>query len=752
MSIPPNQQNPLFLPYGHLLTNGDMETENVENIDVSEIIQRQGMIDTQQGFYSPMTGLSMQNRIPMNVTIPYNHMQSFPQIQGNPNTFNQQQVMSSNDMQKSTEYFNKLKENTKKETEKQLIQLEKDKNVKIERIDNREKEEITETNKVHEHDVELFTKANNENLKLLLNYLDKQSKEEDSEEKLIDTDSEKKENNTETKKPKKKDDSKKKVLLKAFEISQNSLKEGMKNLSESRIKDIKGIRKRNDENKKEINISYMGKENSIRLCSSNDYSTAIAEATIMGVAKVSRDLNEGFDMIGTAYTQLKQGIEEVNSNAKGFESFINSDYTNTKIENQQLHNTNQELTNRNAQIETTNQILNLTVNQKDEQITSLQMQNNSLQSGNTILQNNINILQQQNSEQQQRIKELQEKNNILKKTIDDNRAEIEKFMNGNNNTSDMGAIYITALTDTTQEIGKEFINYLSQRYSNVDQVNRLDECQLAETFYKQNINRHLFVKGTEISIIEIGKKIGYDEENFKIFIIEHLKNAFYSYMSALSKTTLNTNPNNQNANTIKEQSKKLNNNNNTSKSIVKEIKKTIKKLFPKIPAQQRYPQQQMPFNPFGGFSNYSPFMGQPQYQGYPQQQYIPQQNTSQFVNQPQTQYQQQRSNEPQNPQPEINIQQTSIPTGSTAKFNNISKTSETKFNGFYTVKTEEIQIKKNELYKMLSEARDNLIKEGNKNPNLDETIDRVFKTNNINDEEENIRNQIKKIVNSSKKK
>lgn len=691
MSIPPNQQNPFFFPYRNLLTSGNMETENVENIDISEILQRQGMNDTQQGFYPPMTGLYMQNRIPMNITIPYNHMQGFLQVQGNPNAFNQQQVISNDDMQKSTEYLNKLKENTKKKTEEQLIQLEKDKNVKIDKIDNREKEEITETNKIHEHDVELFTKANIENLKLLLNYLDKQSKEENSEEKLKDTDSEKKENNTETKKPKKKDDSKKKVLLKAFEISQNSLKEGMKNLSESRIKDIKGIRKRNDENKKEINISYMGKENSIRLCGSNDYSTAIAEATIMGVAETNRNVKK-LGMVtleqNIKLNNITQGIQEVNSNAKGLESFINSEYTNTRIENQQLHNMNQELTNRNVQIETTNQMLNLTVNQKEEQITSLQMQNNSLQSGNTILQNNVNTLQQQNSEQQQRINELEEKNNLLKKTIDNNRAEIEKIMEGNNNTNDMRAIYLTALTSITQEIGKEFINYLSQKFSNVDKVNGLNEYELVNSFYTQNIEKHLniIVNGTKISIIEIGKKLGFDEENFKIFIIEHLKNAFYSYMSALSQTTLNTNSDNKKAINIKEQSDsslKINNN-NTSESIVKEIRMIIEGLFSKMSPQQGYPQQQISNNPFGGFSNYIPFMVQPQYQGYPQQQYVPQQNTTQFTSQ--TQYQQQ-NNGIQNQQPDIKMQKITMPTGSTP---NMTNNPQEEFKQEYSDKQQEV--------------------------------------------------------------
>ena len=90
-------------------------------------------------------------------------------------------------------------------------------------------------------------------------------------------------------------------------------------------------------------------------------------------------------------------------------------------------------------------------------------------------------------------------------------------------------------------------------------------------------------------------------------------------------------------------------------------------LFEKYNMQQPYmqPFQQPVFtNSFGGFGNVNPFtsnpfMSQPQYQGYPQQ-HFPQQSTTQFTNQQQYQ---QPSNGMQNQQPDINVQQTAMPTG-----------------------------------------------------------------------------------------
>ena len=679
-----------------------MEIENVKNIE----LQRQGMNDTQQGFYQPMTGLSMQNRIPMNVTIPYNHMQGFLEIQGNPNTFNQQQVISNDDMQKSTEYLNKLRENSINKREEQIIQLGKQEFNELTNIDTNEKEELKKEDENLDKRIEMLVKGNTELFKIYAEYIGKEETEI--------KDSEKKESNdNEKKKPKKES------LQDALEKSQKALSKGITKLTKHSDKRKKEISTKNTERRKDIAIRFTEKKHNLIINSQNDYNSILTQVTLMGVAETNRNVKK-LGMVtleqNNKLDNITQGIEEVNSNAKGLENFINSEYTNTKIENQQLHNTNQELTNRNVQIETTNQMLNLTVNQKDEQITSLQTQNNNLQSGNTILQNSVNTLQQQNSEKQQRINELEEKNNLLKKTIDTHREEIEKIMKRENNTNDIRAIYLTALTGITQEIGKEFIYYLSKNFFNVDQVNRLNESELVNSFYTQNIEKHLniTVNGEKISIIEIGKNLGFNEENFKIFIIEHLKNAFYSYMLMLSQT----NPKNENASIIEKQSNDLLNinNNNTSESIVKEIRMIITELFSKMYPQQGYPQQQMSFNPFGGFNNYIPFMGQPQYQGYSQQQYIPQQNTTQFINQ--TQYQQ-SNNGMQNQQPDIKMHKITMPTGSVPNMTNNQKE---EFKQEYSYKQQEVpqNTSINNTYQIPEETNSNDIYIFNKQINKDD--------------------------------
>ena len=129
--------------------------------------------------------------------------------------------------------------------------------------------------------------------------------------------------------------------------------------------------------------------------------------------------------------------------------------------------------------------------------------------------------------------------------------------------------------------------------------------------------------------------------------------------------------------------------------------------------QQPYMQQFQPpvfMNPSGGFSNVNPFtsnpfMSQPQYQGYPQQQYVPQQNTTQFTNQ--TQYQQ-PSNGMQNQQPDINIQKTTMPTGSAP---NMTNNSQQEFRQEYSHQKQEVpqNTSTNNTYQVPEETNSNNI-------------------------------------------
>lgn len=731
MNTPPGQQNPFFFPYRHSLTDGSMETENIESINVKEILQGQGMNDTQQGFYQPITGIYMQNGIPMNVTIPYNYMQGFPQVQGNPNTFNQQQLISSNDIQKSTMSLAKLRTDSIIKRDEQITQLGKEESDLITNVNTDEKEELKKEDENLDKRIEMLTKGAAELFKIYTEHIDK----EESEMK----DSENKESNSdEKKKPKK---GKKESLQDGLEKSQKVLLKGITKLTKQSNERKKEISRDNEQKKKEITIRYSGKRSEVITNQQNDIISAIPQLMLSGTAHLEKTMLQQFGNAGQRINKIEGTINTLSESAKKVAEFTDNQFTSVQNERNQLFNQNTELRNINQQLNT--------------DFTQLRMENQQL--GNTISSQSTELtnLQQQNSEQQQRIRELENKNNELRNAIDENRNTIDNIMRGEKFPNSMRDIYFTALTGTTQQIGKEFIDYLRVYYPNVDKVNGLNVSQIVNAFYTQNINKYLFIpmNGTRESMIDVGNQLGFDENNFKIFIIEHLMNVFYSYMFILAGETLDKDPQNQNASDIRRQSDSSVNNKSTSESIINELRGMILNLFKEMRSQQQMPQQQMPNNPSGGFNNYNPFMSQPPQQGYSQQQqYVPQQNTSQFVNQPQTQYQQQTSNQPQNPQPEINIQQTAMPTGSTANLNNISKTSETNSNGFYTVKTKEYQFDKAALSKMLKEAQTILKNEGRTGFKLSDVIDRAFEINNINDEDGFLRSKINEIYNKPSQK
>ena len=709
MNTSPGQQNTFFFPYRQSLTDGSMETENIESINVKEILQGQGINNTQQGFYQPMTGIYMQNGIPMNVTIPYNYMQGFPQVQGNPNTFNQQQIISSNDIQKSTMSLVKLRNDSINKRDEQIAQLGKEESDLITSANTNEKEELKKEDENLDKSIEKLTKGATELFKIYAEHIDK----EESEIK----DSEKKESNSDEKKKPKKES-----LQGALEKSQKVLLKGITKLTKQSNKRKTEISAKKTETVKEITIRYSGKRSEVITNQQNDIISVLPQIMLSETAQMKETMLQQFENAGQRFTRMEGTINTLSKSANELANFTNNQYTNLQKEKDQLSNQNTELRNINQQ---------LNINS-----TQLRMENQQL--GNTINSQNTELtnLQQQNSEQQQRIKELEDKNNELRDAIYENRGIIESIRNRRATPDNIQTIYITELTNITVRIGKEFIKYLSDNYPNVEKVNGIDFDNLVKYFYEQNIYKYLSITiyGKETSIIEIGKQYNFNEENIKTFITNHLIDTFLFYMYMLSVTTLNKDPGNQKADEIRKQSNNSVHNEGTSKNIVDEIRETIKELFSTMPAQQGYAQQQMPNTPFGGFNNYNPFMSQPQYQGYPQQQYVPQQNTSQFVNQSQTQYQQQTSNQPQNQQPEINIQQTAMPTGSTANLNNISKTSETNSNGAYTVETKRYQFDKKSMNKMLEEAQTILKNEGRTRFKLKDIIDRAFEINNINDE------------------
>ena len=658
MSIPPNQ----IIPYGRM-----DEKMDEEDIDITNLTRNQNQTNSRQTYpmnmnftnpmmipmMNPMNGGSM-NGIPTNMVIPQEYLQNQPLII--PNNSNQRQVVSSNDMQKNVEYFKKMREKSIENRDRQLILLKKEELDKLTKLDAIKKEEDEKEEENFNKLIENYNKGSLEYLKIYKELIGKEETEI--------KDSENKEGNGEEKKKPKKD------LLQNVIESQKIYAKGISKLKKKHDKRKKERQLTYIEQKKEVTQHYLIERQNSTMNNQNDYISTLSQVTLMGVAKVNEDLNNGIDMIGTALGSL-------NNNAKGIANFLDKEYKDTKEDNKRLQDINQGLKEDIRQKESDNQMLNQTINIKENEITHLQTQNIGLQS-------NITDLQQQNEYNQQKINEQQDQIAKLKSVIDSNENKINEILNDRTKTEDANEAFTAALYQATKGMSKVFLDYLKENFKDINHIPRFNVYNLVNDFYNYNISKYTNIKkdGNKVSIFDI--KSSYKEEDFEQFIKENLIQTFFLYMEAFSDFDLSKHPNNENAKMIKEQSSKGINENNLSKNIIKEVKDLLKKHFPnQTPySQPFYPQpvqsqfyswyspQNTQINPFtqpGGFNN-TPNNGisfqytQPQYQ---QPQY-PQTQTNPFMNYPQQHQQEQ--------QPTVSA--TAVPTGNSGNLMNTIKPNE----------------------------------------------------------------------------
>lgn len=249
--------------------------------------------------------------------------------------------------------------------------------------------------------------------------------------------------------------------------------------------------------------------------------------------------------------------------------------------------------------------------------------------------------------------------------------------------------YIAMLNTLNQFISKEYRNYIeSFKIENFSNFSQLILNKGSDEKISTLLNAFFRYGGyTMDNYFEIHKKsnISPEQTKYKILQLLNLIESDYVYIFARKEE----NPNAYNYLNIHSIS-----NDFFPENMINDRNKYRQFLFEKYNVQQPFYQQpmqqpqmfsqqpqytQQPYmqqfqqpvftNSSGGFSNVNGFTSNP-FMNQQQQQYVPQQNTTQFTNQ--TQYQQ-PSNGMQNQQPDINIQKTTMPTGSSPNMTNNSQ-------------------------------------------------------------------------------